>query len=125
MVHLPKTGEYLGIGHFHRPPGRDKNDYARFGHHYTHAFFTITEKPPFRLKRLSAELVIPSHAYPEDAEIIQFWSGLELDGTKLALAYGINDCEGAAINIDLSVVEGLLREVPRGKEVVDLMMQLK
>lgn len=130
MVHLPKTGEYLGIGHFHRPPGRDQNDYARFGHHYTHAFFTITDQPPFRLKRLSAELVLSSHLYPEDAEIIQFWSGLELStGDKgeevLALAYGINDCEGAALHLDLAFVDGLLKDVPEGKEVVDFMMPLK
>ena len=130
MVYLPDLGEYLGIGHFHRPPGRDKNDYARFGHHYTHSFFTITDKPPFRLKRLSPELVLESHAYSEDTEIIQFWSGLEIisddqNGAKLALAYGINDCEAAALHMDLSVVEGLLREVPEGKEVVDFMMPLK
>jgi len=125
MVHLPKTGEYLGIGHFHRPPGRGRNDFARFGHHYTHAFFTITDKPPFRLTRLSPELVLPSHAYPEDAEMIQFWSGLELDGRTLALAYGINDCEGAASHLDLAVVEGLLRDVPEGKEVVDFMTPRK
>eukprot|EP00535_Pseudo-nitzschia_heimii_P004395 CAMPEP_0197189094 /NCGR_PEP_ID=MMETSP1423-20130617/19155_1 /TAXON_ID=476441 /ORGANISM="Pseudo-nitzschia heimii, Strain UNC1101" /LENGTH=460 /DNA_ID=CAMNT_0042641127 /DNA_START=171 /DNA_END=1553 /DNA_ORIENTATION=+ len=125
MVHLPTTGEYLGIGHFHRPSGRDQNPHARFGHHYTHAFFTITDQPPFRLKRLSAELVLPSYSYPEDTEIIQFWSGLELDGTTLALAYGINDCEGAATRLDLAVIEGLLRDVPEGKEVVDLMMPQK
>ena len=130
MVHLPKTGEYLGIGHFHRPPGRDQNDHARFGHHYTHAFFTITDQPPFRLNRLSAELVLSSHLYPEDAEIIQFWSGLELStGDKgedvLALAYGINDCEGAALHLDLAFVDGLLKDVPEGKEVVDFMMPLK
>ena len=130
MVHLPKTGEYLGIGHFHRPHGRDQNEYARFGHHYTHAFFTITDQPPFRLKRLSAELVLSSKLYPEDAEVIQFWSGLELSkGSKgedvLALAYGINDCEGAALHLDLAFVDGLLEDVPEGKEVVDFMMPLK
>jgi len=123
MVHLPSDGEYLGIGHFHRPNDRNKNEYARFGHHYTHAFFTISDKPPFRLKRLSPELVLPSHVHPEDAEVIQFWSGLELSSSKtLALVYGINDCEGAAIDLDLAVVENLLRDVPEGKEVVDFMM---
>jgi hypothetical protein len=123
MVHLPKTQEYLGIGHFHRPPGRDSNDYARFGHHYTHAFFTIPDQPPFRLQRLTPELLLPSFAYPTDAEIIQFWSGLErVDDDTLAVAYGINDCEGAAAYLDLSMVESLLRDVPIGKEVVDLMM---
>mmetsp|Transcript_22411 Transcript_22411/g.48771 ORF Transcript_22411/g.48771 Transcript_22411/m.48771 type:complete len:399 (-) Transcript_22411:134-1330(-) len=137
MVHLPKNQEYLGIGHFHRPPDREKNVYARFGHHYTHSFFTISDAPPFRLKRLSPELVLPSHSYPEDAEVIQFWSGLQLvsnsnnnnnnhadDEESLSLAYGINDCEGAAVYLDLAVVEGLLRDVPVGKEVVDFMMPL-
>ena len=126
MVYLPKDQEYLGIGHFHRPPGRAANDYARFGHHYTHAFYTISDKPPFHLKRLSPELLLPSKEFKDDAEIIQFWSGLErVDDDTLALAYGINDCEGAATFLELSTVEALLREVPQGKEVVDLMMPLK
>jgi len=128
MVHLPDTGEYLGIGHYHRPNDRNANEYARFGHHYTHTFFTITDQPPHRLKRLSQELVISSYTYPRDAEIIQFWSGLELstgwdgeEGALLALAYGINDCEGAAIHLDRSYVEELLRDVPEGKQVSDFM----
>jgi hypothetical protein len=125
MVHLPRTQEYLGIGHFHRPPGREANDYARFGHHYTHAFFTISDTPPFHLKRLSPELVLPSHAVKDDAEVIQFWSGLELlDDKTLSLAYGINDCEGAATTLELSSVEAILRVVEPGKEVVDYMMPL-
>jgi len=126
MVHLSERNEYLGIGHFHRPPGREKNDYARFGHHYTHAFFTISDTSPFYLKRLSSELLLPSHAHTDDAEIIQFWSGLErIDVSTLVLAYGINDCEGVATYLDLAVVEDLLLDVPKGKEVVDFMMPLK
>ncbi len=122
MVHLPRTREYLGIGHFHRPSGRDANEHARFGHHYTHAFFTIPDQPPYRLKRLSHELLLPSFAYPDDAEVIQFWSGLErVDDQTLALAYGINDCEGGATYIDMEIVEGMLRDVPAGKEVADFM----
>jgi hypothetical protein len=126
MVHLPDSKEFIGIGHFHRPPSRDfGNAFARFGHHYTHAFFTIPDQPPFHLKRLSPELVLPSHNYPDDGEIIQFWSGLELiDDKTLALSYGINDCEGAATYLDMSTVDGLLRDVPEGKEVVDLMKSL-
>merc|ERR1712238_382565 len=112
--------------HFHRPNGREKNEYARFGHHYTHAFFTISDTSPFYLKRLSSELLLPSHAHTDDAEIIQFWSGLErIDVSTLALAYGVNDCEGAATYLDLAVVEDLLLDVPKGKEVVDFMMPLK
>lgn len=126
MVHIPESKEFLGIGHFHRPPSRDfDNPYARFGHHYTHAFFTISDQPPFHLHRLSPELVLPSQAYPDDAEVIQFWSGLErVDDQTLAMAYGINDCEGAATYLDMKIINGLLRPVPEGKEVVDLMEPL-
>jgi hypothetical protein len=126
MLYLPNSKEYLGIGHFHRPPGRKENQYARFGHHYTHAFFTIPSQPPFHLKRLSPEFVLPSHDNKEDAEIIQFLSGLELvDDSTLVIAYGINDCEGAATHIKLDQVEAMLRDVPQGKEVVDLMEPLR
>jgi hypothetical protein len=47
--------------------------------------------------------VLPSYDNRNDAEVIQFWSGLELfDDDTLTLAYGINDCEGAATTIDMS-----------------------
>ena len=126
MVYLPKTQEYLGIGHFHRPPGREfDNAYARFGHHYTHAFYTISDQSPFHLKRISPELLLPSQSDPNDAEIIQFWSGLErINDDTLSLAYGINDCEGAALSLDMQTVESLLRDIPEGSEVRNLMKPL-
>ncbi|KAI2508268.1 hypothetical protein MHU86_6197 [Fragilaria crotonensis] len=114
--------ELLGMAHFHRPFNRDENVYARFGHHYTHAFFTISANTPFRLKRLSAEFVLPSYHHANDAEIIQFISGLELHDDQVVLAWGINDCEGAAGTISVDVVNRLLRNVPEGKEVVDFML---
>jgi len=137
MVYLPTSDEFLGIGHFHRPHGRDAfNPYARFGHHYTHTFFTISSKPPFRLTRLSQEFMLPSKSNilgDDDGEIIQFLSGLEVisgDQSKngkdyAVIAYGINDCEGAAVYLEMDRVNQLLRPVEVGKEVVDLMMPLK
>jgi hypothetical protein len=128
MVPLEDSSELLGIGHFHRPAGRDKNEYAKFGHHYTHAFFTITQQAPHRLKRLSQEIVFPSksHVFVDDADIIQFASGLELDQDKgnLVVAYGINDCEGAIVTIDMKVIEKLLLPVQDGLEVIDLLHTL-
>jgi hypothetical protein len=48
MVPLPNSStlknqpiEFLGVAHFHRPNDRKPNPYARFGHHYTHAFYTV------------------------------------------------------------------------------------
>ena len=134
MVYLPDRDEFFGIGHFHRPSGRDAfNPYARFGHHYTHTFFTINSRPPFRLTRLSQEFVLPSKSrilQDEDADIIQFLSGLEVvkkdNGKEYAvIAYGINDCEGAAVYLNMDRVNQLLLPVEPGKEVVDLMKPIE
>jgi len=122
MVEFGK--ELLGMAHFHRPPDRDENPYARFGHHYTHALFTIPAYPPFRLKRMSAEFVLPSIHHPNDAEIIQFMSGLEVTHDHVVIAYGINDCEGAAVRIPRDVVENMLQDVPEGKQVMDIMRRV-
>ena len=129
MVHLSSTGEYLGLGHFHRPSDRKPNPYARFGHHYTHTFFTISDVAPYRLRRLSPEFVLPSlhPSQMNDAEIIQFASGLDFgfrDPNRLVIAFGINDCEGAAMYLDLEYINSLLRPVGDGKEVIDLMKPL-
>ena len=106
MVYLEDRDEFFGIGHFHRPSNRDAyNPYARHGHHYTHTFYTISSRPPFRLTRLSQEFVFPSKSkilQDDDADVIQFMAGLEVvkrdnDKEYAAIAYGINDCEAAAV----------------------------
>jgi hypothetical protein len=117
--------ELLGMAHFHRPSDRKENEYARFGHHYTHAFYTITTETPYRLNRISPEFVLPSYRHPDDAEVIQFVSGLEVHGDDVVIAWGINDCEGAAGKLDVTFVQDFLRNVPEGNEVADLMMAMK
>jgi hypothetical protein len=124
MVYLPDRNEFLGMGHFHRPTGRDPNDYARFGHHYTHTLFTVSAQPPFELKTLSQEFVLQSPHHPDDAEIIQFASGLEVSGDKLVVAYGVNDCEAGVMLIELKTLQDLLKPVEPGKQVVDYMRPL-
>ena len=124
---------FLGIAHFHRPNDRKPNEYARFGHHYTHAFYTISANSnedglaSFHLTGLSPEFVIRSIHVPDDAEIIQFISGLEYDPStnQIILSYGINDCEGAMRRMDYSMVQKLLRPIAQGKQVVDFMLPLK
>ena len=141
MVYLPDTDEYLGIGHFHRPNDRKANIYARFGHHYTHCFFTIQRKKvddeedsttAFRLTSLSPEFVLPAATtFESDAEIIQFLSGLELDsnGQTIVIAYGINDCEAAIVRVELTHVRKLLRpttsEDGPDRQVIDFMQPLQ
>lgn len=132
MVHLIDRPEFLGMGHFHRPPDRAANNYARFGHHYTHCFFTISDQPPYRLTGLSPEFLLPaanatSGQTADDGEIIQFLSGLELDedtGTVI-IAYGINDCEAAVTTVPLSSVRTFLRKTTGDNtQVVDYMKPL-
>lgn len=126
LLYLPDTREYLGIGHLHRERkwAKDSRMDARFGHHYTHAFFTMTSEPPYQLTRLSAEFLFPSTTDPKDADIIQFASGLEWaqggddDRRQIVIAYGINDCEGAVVHVDWETVQGLLLPVPKGSQVV-------
>lgn len=145
MVPIPsktkKTNEplvYLGVAHFHRPNDRKPNEYARFGHHYTHAFYTIAtdvvqknqspedRRSTFHLTALSPEFVIRSTHIDNDAEIIQFISGLEYDPrtNQIILSYGINDCEGAIRRMSYDIVKSMLRPVPHGKQVVDFMLPL-
>ena len=141
MLPLPTTTtsgkmEYLGVAHFHRPNDRKPNPYARFGHHYTHAFYRVERQPQsdganknqWHLTGLSPEFVLPSavSAHRDDAEIIQFVSGLELlgDGKTVVLAYGINDCEAALTTLSLPVVLGMLRNIKKGTQVVDYMQPL-
>ena len=133
MLYLPAPVDaFLGVAHFHRPNDRKANPYARLGHHYTHAFYTISPTPPFQLTALSAEFVYPQAAtqaathHPTDAEMIQFSSGLEWDAStnSIVLAYGINDCEAAVLTLPWSTVKEWLQPVPPSKQVVDCMRPL-
>jgi hypothetical protein len=127
LLYLPETQEYLGLGHFHRHALYEKTNtkYASYGHHYTHAWFTISAQAPFSLQQLSAEFVLESPSRPGDAEVIQFATGLERVSIEkedlLVVAYGINDCEAAVKYIPMNQVQASLRNVPRGHEVVDTM----
>lgn len=124
MLYLEDRNEFLGMGHFHRPKDRETNDYARFGHHYTHTLFTVSAQAPFELKTLSQEFVLESVHDAKDAEIIQFASGLERSGDNLVIAYGVNDCEAGVMQISLKVLDELLIPVEAGKQVLDYMLPL-
>jgi hypothetical protein len=123
MVSLPSSSELLGIGHYHRS---DPNQTG--GTHYTHAFFTLllVNQSSYQLSRLSNEIIIPSFHRPEQAETIQFMSGIELVGDdksgRLLISYGINDCEGAIFGMKMERVQEMLRPVKAGQQVSDLMM---
>mmetsp|Transcript_15741 Transcript_15741/g.29692 ORF Transcript_15741/g.29692 Transcript_15741/m.29692 type:complete len:162 (-) Transcript_15741:2371-2856(-) len=140
LVPLHSTNELLGMAHFHRPEHRQQSDFARHGHHYTHALFTLeptnssTEETKqmdsFKLKRLSNEFVFLSLSSSNEnvADIIQFASGLDLVGSdldgQLMVSYGINDCEAAVVFLDMEKINELLLPVEDGQEVQHLMRKL-
>jgi len=136
MVPLYNSDEYLGIAHFHRPEDRDTSPYALHGHHYTHAFFTMSMNEPHKLTRISNEFLFEA-LHPtvdgKDGEVIQFASGIDIvertqhstNGEKivrneLMVSYGVNDCESAAATFDLDHLNELLLDAD-GAEVIDLM----
>ena len=138
MIHLPHTSELLGIGHFHRPKHikgdtcwiddtKETCKYARYGHHYTHALYTISDKSPHVLTRLSNEFMFPrsdNQKRKDNAHIIQFASGLSIVGETLLICYRINDCEAANMQLPLNKLESLLINVTKGTKVRDLMAKL-
>jgi hypothetical protein len=130
LLHVPEKDEYLGIGHIHRERRWVKNKRvdAHWGHHYTHAFFTISSQPPYMfLKRLSQEFLFPSKVanFTGDADVVQFASGLEwVPGSshrQVAIGYGINDCEGAVVYLDWNTIDLMLSPVANGTQVAHTM----
>lgn len=136
--------EYLGIAHFHRPEHRKKSPYALHGHHYTHAFYTISQNEPHVLKRLSNEFIFQAlHSQVSegkddkvgDGEVIQFASGLDIVQRSVPdelgnlvtrnfvmISYGVNDCESVVALFSEETVQYLLLDIENGQQVVDVMM---
>ena len=138
MVHLTSSSEFLGIAHFHRPKHthtpcsedekQETCNYAEYGHHYTHVLYTISDKAPHVLRRVSNEFLFPLEGTEKknNAHIIQFASGLSIVGDTLVISYGINDCEPAIIQMPVTKLKRLLLDkLTPGTEVRDLMSNLE
>ena len=81
----------------------------RWGHHYTHFFYSLTPHAPFRIVGTSREFCIGSAQDPNDCESVQFITGLALRGeSTLLIAYGINDCEAKVAELPVKQVLGML-----------------
>jgi hypothetical protein len=114
MVLLHESGERLGL--IHRHYGMN-NTSGVWGTHYTHAFFTMSMKPPYRILRVSHEWCIGSLVRPGDCEAIQFVTSIERDGGVLILGYGANDLEAMVMTLRVDDVLGMLRPVKSGRRV--------
>jgi len=128
----------LGVGHLHRGEGaqnlydravhgkRKRWEGAPFGHGglpaqpfpfgflYTHFFYTVEPRAPFRILASSGEFCIGSAQDPADCESIQFISGTTLNPSAdmLVLSYGINDCEAKLGSLPLEAVWRILEALP-------------
>ena len=83
-----------------------------FGYLYTHFFYTVEPRPPYRTLSTSAEWCIGAAQNPADCESIQFVSGAVLvPPGRLLLAYGVNDCEAKLAEFSMERVWRMLRPV--------------
>lgn len=116
---------YLGVGHLHRGAsaendvgwfratsghGERPNATFRWAHRYTHFFYTLQPRAPFRLLGTSGEWCIQSRQNPHDCESVQFVSGLAPGPrpSELVVSFGVNDCEAKVAVLDLARVWALL-----------------
>lgn len=110
-IHLPETNELLGVIHLHHANAFAK---ASFGNsYYTHAFFTMSDKPPYRVLRVSNEWCIGSATRPAACDSIQFVMNMESDGEMLILPYGRNDVEAMVLTMPLEQAKEMLLPIER------------
>ena len=126
LVHLHDAegkGLLLGVAHIRRgvgdcinklcTPFKDSNladaPPFRWGHHYTHLFYSLTPHAPFRILGTSREFCLGSAQDPDDCESVQFITGLALRGdSTLLAAYGINDCEAKVAELPVKRILDML-----------------
>eukprot|EP01084_Bolivina_argentea_P064987 118462_1 len=132
FIHLTETNEFLAVGHLHYDlydskefsainPRRSIRRFGiKWGHHYTHFFYTISDKPPFHMKRMSVEFCFNSpfiklNSKSMDCDVIQFVSGMVEktvdDKEYLFITYGINDCVSSIVQLEKQFVIDLLMSV--------------
>ena len=133
----------LGVGHLHRADGHQNNwvciasgphgfcrkkavkpiagvnghhlqQRFQFGYLYTHFFYTLQDRPPYRMTGTTGEFCIGSAQDAGDCESAQFVSGMVADasGEKLLLTFGVNDCEAKFGHVALPRVGRMLHALP-------------
>ena len=87
----------------------------QFGFRYTHFWYTMQPRPPFRMLSTSEEFCIASAQDSSDCESVQFVSGIVLDAgrargeERVLMSMGINDCEAKLAHMPLADVWSMLR----------------
>ena len=132
----------LGVGHLHRADGHHNHKVCavwrkqrctrrkaiaraginghhqqqnfQFGYLYTHFFYALEGRSPYRMVAMGGEFCIASSQDAADCESAQFVSGMALhpDGKKLLLTFGVNDCEAKMGLVALSQIKQMLQPLP-------------
>ena len=113
----------LGVGHLHRGRSSDgkrwrraslgkgsrPREVFRWGHGYSHFFYTLQPFPPFRMLATSREICLASAQDPTSCESIQMVFGI-VNGPNdsLVLSFGVNDCEARLGMLPLETVWSML-----------------
>ena len=105
-------GELLGVAHIHRGYGGQA---ARWGHHYSHFWFTLAGAPPYALSRVSAEFCFGTPwTRKGQCEVVQFASSLLIDprrNSTLFVGFGVLDRNALIVRLELSTVLRALRPI--------------
>ena len=103
------NGLLLGIGHFHTNTAAPYNlgkeatrGTTKYGNTYLHAFLLYERDSPYAHCATSRPFCFPAIDDPRKCDIIQFVMSimrLPAANDTLLISYGINDCEGATVEI--------------------------
>merc|ERR1712045_430795 len=96
-IRIPNQGLLLGVSHKNAAYGKSRHDKHNMNHNgrheYFHRFFIFEDRPPYAVLFESDFFCIPSAVDPSMCEFIQFVVSVEIDGSDVIIAYGVNDCE--------------------------------
>ncbi|KAJ1450170.1 hypothetical protein M885DRAFT_533072 [Pelagophyceae sp. CCMP2097] len=110
----------LGISHTHsddslKAHSREHGATAH-GNTYLHYFFVMCDSEPNDVIATSPPFCFPSSSNSKKCDAIQFvTSASRLNSKTMLLGYGINDCEGAVVELDLDDVLDFVGEPDEAK----------
>jgi hypothetical protein len=122
MLMLHETDEWLGLVHTHRS---ERGNASCGNAHYTHAFFTVSAKPPHRVTALSDEFCISSLTRPGSCDVVQFLASPERDLDTIIVPYGRGDIESAILTLPLEEVRAMLQPIRPGKNLYRRLVSVK
>ncbi len=102
---LPGGKTFLALGHEHLGRGGA----TRYWNEYLHMFVEFESVYPYRVKGKSPKFCFPPLSRNDLCDLIQFAMSMWIEGSKLVITYGVNDCETRLVELELEEVLGSVR----------------